>query len=96
MTEVLAAPKSPWQNPYAEQLIGSIRRECLDHVIVANETSLRAHIASYARYDHRPRCHLSLGKNSPDRRAVEPPELGRIVAVPLVGDLHHRFERRAA
>jgi len=96
ITEVLTAPQSPWQSPYVERLIGSIRRECLDHVIVVNESSLRRHIASYVSYYRSSRCHLSLEKDSPDGRAIQPPELGRIVAVPMVGGLHHRYERRAA
>ena len=96
MTEVLTAPKSPWQTPYVERLIGSIRRECLDHVLVMNAASLRRHIASYVSYYRSSRCHLSLEKDSPDGRAVEPPEPGRVVAVPMVGGLHHRYERRAA
>jgi putative transposase len=96
VAEVLTAPRSPWQSPYVERLIGSIRRECLDHVVVANETSLRRQIASYPDYHHAARCHLSLGKDFPDGTAVEPPELGQIVAAPMVGGLHHRYERRAA
>jgi transposase InsO family protein len=94
--EVLTAPRSPWQSPYVERMIGSIRRECLDHLVVMNETSLRRHGACYLEYYHGSRSHLSLGKDSPDGRAVEPPELGRIVAVPKVGGLQHRYERRAA
>jgi len=94
--EVLTAPRSPWQSPYVERLIGSIRRECLDHVIVPDEFSLRRQIAGYLDYYHGWRSHLSLEKDTPDGRAVEPPELGRIVAVPQVGGLHHRYERRAA
>ena len=96
ITEVLTAPRSPWQSPYVERLIGSIRRECLDHVVVMNQTSLRRQIACYLDYYHGSRCHLTLGKDSPDGRAVEPPELGRIVAVPKVGGLHHRYERQTA
>jgi len=96
ITEVLTAPRSPWQSPYVERLIGSIPRECLDHVLVLNESSLRRQIAGYLDYYHSSRSHLSLGKDSPDGRAVEPPERGRIVAVPKVGGLHHRYERRAA
>jgi len=94
--EVLTAPRSPWQSPYVERLIGSIRRECSDHVVVMNESSLRRQIACYLDYYHGSRSHLSLGKDAPDGRAVEPPELGRIVAMPQVGGLHHRYERRAA
>jgi len=96
ITEVLTAPRSPWQNPYVERLIGSIRRECLDHVIIVNESSLRRQIAGYLDYYHGSRNHLSLGKDPPEGRAVEPPSLGRIVAVPKVGGLHHRYGRRAA
>jgi len=96
ISKVLTAPRSPWQTPYVERLIGSIRRECLDHLIVMNESSLRRHVACYLDYHHGSRSHLSLGKDSPDGRAVEPPELGRIVAVPRVGGLHHRYERRVA
>jgi len=70
--------------------------ECLDHVVIMNETSLRRHVACYLDYYHGSRSHLSLGKDSPDGRAVQPPDLGRIVAVPKVGGLHHRYERRAA
>jgi putative transposase len=96
MTEVLTAPRSPWQSPYVERLIGSIRRECLDRVVAVNEGSLRRQLASYIEYYHSSRSHLSLEKDSPDGRVVEPPELGRIVAIPKVGGLHHRYERRAA
>src|SRR5262245_542584 len=85
ITEVLTASRSPWQNPYVEKLIGSIRRERLDHVIVMTESSLRRQIACYLDYYHDSRSHLSLGQDCPDGRAVEPPELGRIVAVPKVG-----------
>jgi len=96
ITEVLTAFRSPWQTPYVERLIGSIRRECLDHVVILNETSLRRHMVSYLDYYHGSRCHLSLGKDSPDGRAVQPPEMGQISAIPKVGGLHHRCERRAA
>jgi hypothetical protein len=96
ITEVLTAARSPRQSPCVERLIGSIRRECLDHMIVVNESSLRRQIASYIEYYHGSRGHLSLGKDTPDGRLVEPPELGRVVAVPKVGGLQHRYERRAA
>ena len=94
--EVLSAPRSPWQRAYVERVIGSIRRECLDHVIVFNEAGLRRTLSSYFPYYHGTRPHLSLEKDSPDPRAVQPPELGRVEAVPQVGGLHHRYERRAA
>jgi putative transposase len=96
ITEVLSAPRSPWQRAYVERLIGSIRRECLDHVIVFDERSLRRILASYVDYYHRTRTHLSLGKDSPDPRPIQPPAIGPVVAVPQVGGLHHRYERRAA
>jgi len=86
MEEVLAAPRSPWQNPLVERLVGSIRRECLDHVIVWNEISLRRTLHSYFSYYQRSRTHVALGKDSPEPRAVKPPEQGRVVAIPQVGD----------
>jgi transposase InsO family protein len=94
--EVLTAPRSPWQNPYVERLIGTIRRECLDHVIVLNETGLRRVLKLYFEYYERTRTHLSLDKDAPIPRGVQPPELGKVVELPEVGGLHHRYERRAA
>ena len=94
--EVLSAPRSPWQRAYVERVIGSIRRECLDHLIVFNEISLRRTLRSYFEYYHKSRTHLSLGKDSPEPRPTQPLEMGRVVAVPQVGGLHHRYERRAA
>jgi len=93
--EVVCAPRSPWQNPYCERLVGSIRRECLDHVIVLNERHLRRILRSYFDYYLNSRTHLSLDRNAPIEREVEPPCLGRIVAVPQVGGLHHRSRRAA-
>jgi len=94
--EVLTAPKSPWQNPYVERLIGSIRRECLDHVIVMNQTGLHRVLKSYFEYYERTRTHLSLEKDAPIPRTVQPPEFGRVIELSEVGGLHHRYERRAA
>src|SRR5437870_526156 len=94
--EVLTAPRSPWQNPFAERVIGTIRRELLDHVIVLSEGHLRRRLRSYLRYYHDSRTHLALEKDAPEPRAVEPPEHGRVVALPHVGGLHHRYVRRAA
>ena len=94
--EVLSTPRSPWQRAYIERVIGSIRRECLDQVIVFNERSLRRILASYFDYYHRSRTHLSLGKDSPETRPVHPPEIGPAVALPRVGGLHHRYQRQAA
>ena len=96
MEEVLTAPRSPWQNPFVERLVGSIRRECLDHVIVWNEKSLRRTLHNYFAYYQRSRTHLALGKDAPEPRPVELPEQGRVVAIPQVGGLHHRYQRFAA
>lgn len=96
MEEVITAPRSPWQNPYVERLIGSVRRECLDHVIVWNERSLRRTLQSYFAYYQRSRTHLALAKDAPESRVVEKPERGRVVAIPQVGGLHHRYQRQAA
>ena len=95
IAEVLTAPRSPWQNPFAERVIGTIRRELLDHVIVLNEGHLRRRLRSYLGYYHQSRTHLALEKDAPEPRAVEPPETGQIVALPQVGGLHHRYVRRA-
>ena len=76
--------------------MGSIRRERLDHVIVWNESSLRRTLHNYFAYYQWSRTHLALGKDAPESRAVEPPEQGRVVAIPQVGGLHHRYQRRAA
>lgn len=94
--EVLSAPRSPWQRAYVERVIGTLRRECLDHVIVFNEASLYRHVKSFLAYYHESRTHLSLAKDTPEPRPVHPPELGTVVAIPQVGGLHHRYERRAA
>jgi putative transposase len=97
--EVLPAPRSPWHRAYVERVIGTIRRECLDHVIVFNEASLRRRLESfvaYYPYYHRCRTHLGLGKDTPESRPVQPPEHGRVAAIPEFGGLHHRYERRAA
>jgi putative transposase len=94
--EVPIAPRSPWQNPYVERTIGSIRRECLDHMIVLNEQHLRRTIASYLRYYHRVRTHLSLNKDAPDGRTAQPPDTGKIIALPRLGSLHHEYVRLAA
>jgi putative transposase len=94
--EVLSAPASPWQRAYLERLIGSIRRDCLDHVIVVGEGHLRMILKSYLEYYHRSRTHLGLGKDTPEPRAIQPPEMGEIVELPQVGGLHHRYARRAA
>lgn len=92
--EILTAPRSPWQNPYAERLIGSIRRECLNHYIILNARHLKRILSSYFRYYHQSRTHLSLNKESPFPREVL--NVGKIVSIPQLGGLHHRYERIAA
>ena len=94
LEEVVTAARSPWQNAYVERLIGSIRRECLDHVIVLGENHLRRTLKSYFDYYKRSRTHLALGQDAPVTRAVE--RRGKVVALPQVGGLHHRYARLAA
>jgi putative transposase len=96
ITEVISAPSSPGQNPYAERLIGSLRRECLDHVIILSPTHLRRVLARYLSYYHETRTHPSVEKDAPTPRRVQAFREGRVVAVAEVGGLHHRYERRAA
>jgi transposase InsO family protein len=92
----LAVQSTAHANAFAERVIGSIRHECLDHVIIWNERGLRRHLRRYVAYYHRWRPHLSLDKDAPIPRATQPPSAGRIVQVPEVGGLHHHYERRAA
>ncbi len=93
--EVLIAPRAPWQNPYAERVIGSIRRECLDHLIVLNEDHLRRILSECFEYYHEARAHLSLERNSPDPRQVQSPKKGKVVAKAYLGGLHHCYSRAA-
>jgi transposase InsO family protein len=92
--EVLSAARSPWQNPYVERLIGSIRRECLEHVIVLGENHLRRILRSYIGYYNESRTHLSLAKDAPEHRAIE--QRGKVIALPRVAGLHHHYSRLAA
>jgi transposase InsO family protein len=85
------SPRSPWQNGYAERLIGSIRRECLDHVVVFSERHLRHLLLSYMKYYNGARTHLSLEKDAPVSRAVD--RAGRILCRPTLGGLHHQYAR---
>ena len=95
--EVVIARRSPWQNPYTERVIGTLRRELVDHVIVMNERHLRRLLRRFvSEYYHPCRTHLSLGKDAPEPRPVEAPDMGEVVELPLVGGLHHRYTRRAA
>ena len=94
--EVLISAQSPWQNPYVERIIGSIRRECLDHVIIFNEEHLQRVLTLYFQYYHESRTHLGLEKDCPKPRPVEPIDSGPIHSEPMVGGLHHRYFRQAA
>jgi transposase InsO family protein len=94
--QVLTAPGSPWQNPYCERVIGTLRRECLDHVIVVGEQHLRRILQRYLAYYHGSRTHLALNKDAPEPRECESIDGGKVVALPMVGGLHHRYTRSAA
>ena len=93
--EVVIAPRSPWQSPFVERIIGSIRRDCLDQIIVLSETHLVRILTEYIEYYHTARPHQSLDHNAPLPRPVETPEQGRVVAEPILGGLHHRYRRAA-
>src|SRR5215468_8648445 len=93
--EVITAARSPWQNPYAERVIGSIRRECLDHVIVLSEEHLRRILKDFFHYYRESRPHESLERNSPHPRVIESGQKGPIISIPEVGGLHHRYQRAA-
>jgi putative transposase len=95
ITEILTSLGSPWQNAYAERFIGSLRRECLDHVIVLNENHLRSLMEDHLDYYHAARPHQGLGRDSPDGRTPEPPGDGQVLAEPMVRGLHHRYRRAA-
>ena len=92
VTEVVTALRSPWQNAHVERVIGSIRRECLDHVVTFSERHLRRVLSYYVEYYHRTRTHLALNKDCPDPRPIQPHTIGRVVAIRQVGGLHHRYE----
>ena len=94
--EILTAARSPWQNAYVERMIGSIRRDCLDHVVVLNERHLKQILTNYFSYYHRWRTHLSLETDSPSSRPVQLPASGQFVQFPQLGGVHHHYERIAA
>jgi transposase InsO family protein len=94
--QVLSAPRSPWQNPFVERLIGTLRRDCLDHVIALNERQLKRIVARYLDYYHDWRTHLSLSMDAPNPRIVHAPHRGRVVEVAELGGMHHHYERLAA
>ena len=93
--EVLTSPRSPWQHAYAERLIDTLRRECLDHMIVMSEEHLRRILREYIEYYHESRPHQSLARNSPLPREVELRSSGKVISIPQVGGLHHRYRRAA-
>lgn len=96
LEEILTAPRSPWQNPFVERLVGSIRRECLDHVIVVNERHLKRILGEYFQYYHRWRTHQALDMDCPEPRELDAVHRGRVVEIPELGGLHHHYERSAA
>ena len=85
------AARSPWQNGHAERLIGSIRRECLDHIVVFGEAHLCRILSAYARYYNEVRTHLSFDKDSPSHRSIQ--RFGQIIGWPVLGGLHHEYCR---
>jgi transposase InsO family protein len=93
--EVIIAPCSPWQNSYVERVIGTVRRECLDHVIIFSEDHLRSVLSEYFGYYHQVRTHQALDGNSPNPRDVEGPAKGKVISIPKVGGLHHHYRRVA-
>ncbi len=95
METVITVPHSPWQNAVAERMVGSLRRECFDHIIVLNEGHLRQKVSPYVDYYHSTRTHLGLDKQCPIHRDVQRDESGKVVAFPVLGGLHHRYERAA-
>ena len=94
--EIVTASRSPWQNAYVERLVGSIRRECLDHMIILSIAGLQRVLRDYVEYYMNTRTHLSLGKDAPASRPVTQLSAGRIVEIPQVNGLHHRYDRAAA
>jgi len=94
--EVLTAARSPWQPPYVERMIGSIRRECLDNVVVLSERHLKRILSAYLDHYHRWRCHRSLDMDCPQSRPVQPPEVGSVVEIAEADGLYRHYERRAA
>jgi transposase InsO family protein len=96
LTQLRTAPRFPWQNGFAERWVGTARREIVDQVIVFGEHHLRRILRAYVAYYNADRPHMSLRGDAPMRRDVEPPSMGRVVAMPKLGGLHHRYTRIAA
>jgi len=94
--QIVTAPRSPWQNGYCERVIGTIRQECLDHVIVLGERHLKRVLKEYLVYYHESRTHLGLEKDSPEPRAIQGQDVGPVDSKPVLGGLHHRYYRKAA
>ena len=89
------SPGSRWQNPFVERFIGSLRRECLNHVIVLSESHLKRIVEDYLDYYHNCRTHLSLHRNAPNPKEQVARDMGPIVSIPRVGGLHHEYRRAA-
>jgi transposase InsO family protein len=94
--EVRSAPRRPWQSPYVEHMIGSIRRECLDHVVVLHQRHLHRLLSAYFDHYHRWRCHQALAMDCPEPRPIQGREQGAVVEVAEGGGLYRHYERRAA
>ena len=95
--ELLSTPQSPWQNLYVERVFRTLRRDCIDHVVVLDEKHSKRIIQEYIdKYYHISRAHLSLHKDCPKNREVEPLELGKVKSEPILGGLHHRYYRKVA
>jgi len=95
MEELVIAPRSPWQNGYCERMVGTIKRECLNHMILLGEDHTRRILKRYFEYYHEARPHFGLDKDAPVHRKVEPPHLGPVKRRPMVGGLHSRYYRKA-
>lgn len=96
MKDLKISARSPWQNGYCERVVGTLKRECLNHMIVFNEDHARSIVRKFLEYYHDDRTHLGLGKDAPSGRVVEPPEIGPVRCRPVLGGLHHRYFRQAA
>ena len=94
--QFVTSRRSPWQNGYCERVIGSIRRECLDHFIVLNEKHLQRILQEYFSYYHESRTHLGLEKDAPEPRAIQAQDFGPVISEPILGGLHQRYFRQAA
>ena len=96
INQIIISRRSPWQNGFCERIIGTIRRDCLDHMIVLNDRHLRRVLKEYLAYYHRSRTHLGLEKDTPETRAIQTQDVGPVISKPVLGGLHHRYFRDAA